>query len=417
MSCNPNTISDLSEPGTVGFGPSLGIYAKSPSTIDSERVFSSLGGGAKSLVSPTFDSETGEVSPGRNAALARMERFALQAVARSLLPRSRTAGCLRYPFRRSGEVDVWFSPKHQSAAYGGLVTCASVWACPVCAAKITERRRVEIQTAVAAWEARGGSVVLLTLTHGHTQGDCLADLLVAEQRALDRFFGCRQGRDLMAALHRVGHVRAWEVTHGRTREVNNGWHPHFHILLFLEHSHPDLLSAEDSAFRVWLNACRLAGLPLPSRRHGVTLQDGARAAAYVVKLGHEDARGWGLDLEMTKGHVKRAKDGETPFDFLRACLAGDDPQARAFFREFAAVFKGKRQLVWSRGLRERFNLVDRTDEDLASALEEDAFLLASLNREDWKLILQHDARGDLLEIARHGCVDLLQRFLDDLRVS
>lgn len=311
-------------------------------------------------------------------------------------------------------MEVWFSPKHQSAAFGGLVTCASVWSCPVCAAKITERRRVEIQSVIATWKAQGGSVVLLTLTHGHTQGDRLVDLLLAEQKALDRFFGCRQGRDLMLSLRRVGHVRAWEVTHGRKREVNNGWHPHFHVLLFLESHHADLAWAEDRAYAVWLSSCRLAGLPLPTRRHGVTLQDGAKAASYVAKMGRED-RSWGLDSEITKGHIKRAKDGETPFDFLRSCLVSDDLQARVLFREFAEAFKGKRQLVWSRGLRERFNLKDRTDEELAAAQEEDAFLLATLTREDWQLVLRSDARAEILEVARHGDMDLLQRFLADLR--
>lgn len=414
MSYNPNTIFDFLEQGTAPLGPSLGIYAKFPSILDSKGNFPPPGG---DTVPFNFDPATGEVLPVRATALARLERFALQSSARSLLPESRTAKCLRFPFRPSGDVEVWFSPKHKSAAYGGLVTCGSVWVCPVCAAKITERRRVELQKAIAAWEAQGGSVVLLTLTHGHTQGDRLADLLEAEQKALDRFFGCRQGRDLMTSLHRVGHVRAWEVTHGRKRAVNNGWHPHFHILLFLEFRHADLPSAEEWAFRVWLNACRLSGLPLPDRRHGVTLQDGSRAAAYVAKMGHEEGRGWGLDSEMTKGHIKRAKDGETPFDFLRACLAGDDPQARFLFREFAAAFKGKNQLRWTRGLRERFNLVDRTDEELAAAHEEDAYLLSLIGRDDWKLILQRDARADLLEIAGHGSVDLLQWFLADLRSS
>lgn len=414
MSCNPNTISDFSEQGTAGFGPSLGIYAKFHTALDSKGNFPTPGGGA---VPFNFDPATGEVLPVRATALARLERFALQSVARSLLPGGRTATCLRVPFRPSGDVELWFSPKHKSAAYGGLVTCGSVWVCPVCAAKITERRRVELQTAIAAWEAQGGSVVLLTLTHGHTQGDRLADLLGAEQNALTRFFGCRQGVELMSALHRVGHVRAWEVTHGRQRVVNNGWHPHFHILLFLEYRHADLTSAEDWAFKVWLNACRLSGLPLPGRRHGITLQDGSKASAYVAKMGHEEGRGWGIDSEMTKGHIKRAKDGETPFDFLRACLAGDDLQARVLFQEFAAAFKGKNQLRWTRGLRERFNLVDRTDEELAASHEDDAYLLSLIGRDDWKLILQRDARVELLEIAGHGSMDLLQRFLADLRLS
>lgn len=400
-------------------GVPLGIYGKSPSTFDSKGVFSPVPGGL-------VDHETGEfiplapgaseVVPLRSAAEVRLERYALQSVARSILPKSQTAKCLRVPFRPDGKVDIWYSPEHQSASFGGLVTCHSVWACPVCSAKITERRRVEIQAAIAAWEAQGGSVVLLTATHGHTQGDALADLLKGEQKALDRFFGCRKGRELMEALGRVGHIRAWEVTHGRLRQVNNGWHPHFHILLFLEHSHHDLTWAEDWAYQVWLNACRLAGLPLPNRRYGVTLQDGAKAAAYVAKMGHEDAGGsWGLDAEMTKGHVKRAKDGETPFDLLRACLAGDDPQARALFREFAENFKGKRQLVWSRGLRERFNLDEVSDADLAAAHEADAVLLASLSRDDWRLILRFDARGELMELSRHGSFEPISRLLQSLQ--
>jgi len=368
-----------------------------------------------------MDPETGEIlASGQDATSRRLERFALQSVARSIIPETRTAKCLRVPFRPDGQVDVWYSPEHGSASFGGLCTCASVWACPVCSAKISERRRVEILSAIGAWEARGGSVVLLTLTHGHTQGDRLADLLKGEQKALDRFFGCRKGRDLMAALGRVGQIRAWEVTHGRLRELNNGWHPHFHILLFLEHSHLDLSWAEDWAFQVWNNACGLAGLPLPNRRHGVTLQDGAQAAAYVSKMGHEEARihadTWGLDREMTKGHTKRAKDGETPFDFLRASLIGDDPEGRWLFREFVRGFKGKRQLVWSRGLRDLLGIEDRTDEEVASAQEADALILGMLTREHWRFVLKLDARGELLELASRGSWEPVERLLAGLAV-
>ena len=398
-------------------GVPLGIYAKSHSTLDLQGVFSPVSGGV-------LDHETGEfipLAPGateirRSAAEIRLERYAMQSVSRSILPKSQTAKCLRVPFRPDGRVDIYYSPEHQSASFGGLVTCHSVWVCPPCSAKITERRRVEIGGAIAAWEALGGSVVMLTLTHGHTQADALADLLIGQQKALYHFFGGRKGRELMEALGRVGHIRAWEVTHGRRRQVNNGWHPHFHILLFLEHSHHDLLWAEDWAYHVWLNACQLAGLPLPNRRYGVTIKDGTKAAAYVAKMGHEEAAGtWGLDSEMTKGHVKRSRDGETPFDFLRAALAGDDPQARALFREFAESFKGKRQLVWSRGLRERFNLDDLSDADLAAAHESDAFLLSSLSRDDWRLILRFDARGELLELCRHGSLEPISRLLQSLQ--
>ena len=233
-----------------------------------------------------------------------------------------------------------------------------------------------------------------------------------------RFFGSRDGVELMKAMGRVGHIRAWEVTHGRLRERSNGWHPHFHILLFLDRPLFDLSSAEDRVFRVWHNACRLAGLPLPSRRYGVTLQDGSKAAEYVAKMGLEDPRGvWGLDAEMTKGHIKHSKDGETPFDLLRAVLRDGDRHGAALFREFAFAFKGKRQLAWSRGLRERFDLDAITDEELAAAQESDALLLAQIAPEDWKLVLASDSRGELIELARSGSWEPVERLLQSLRVE
>lgn len=386
-------------------GAPLGIYAKSQATLDSKGIFS----GAVS------DPLTGEILVVRDPSAVRLERFALQSVARSILPKTRLSGCLRVSVHPDGAVQVLHSSAHRSAHFGSLATCGSVWVCPVCAAKISERRRVEVQSAIAAWEAQGGTVALLTLTHGHNQGDRLADLLQAEQKALTRFFDSRDGKRLMSDLGRIGHVRSWEVTHGRLREVNNGWHPHFHLLLFLDRPCLDLSAAEARAFTIWHNACRLGGLPLPNRRYGVTIQDGKRAAAYVAKMGLEDARGWGLDSEMTKGHIKRAKDGETPFDLLRACLAGQDPQARALFREFGEAFKGKRQLVWSRGLRDRFGLSNVTDEELAAVQEEDAWLLALLSRDDWRMVLKCDARGELLELARHGKLEIVERFLNSIR--
>jgi hypothetical protein len=388
-------------------GGHLGIYGNIRPTLDSEGVFTD----------PCIDPETGEIlSQKLDASGRRLERFALQSVARSILPGSQTAKCLRVPFRPGGLVDVLYSPSKSSASFGGLVTCHSVWSCPICAAKISERRRLEIQAAITAWELQGGAVVLLTLTHGHGPWDPLGVLVAAQDKALHRFFACRQGVDLMVSLGRVGHIRAREVTHGRLRKVSNGWHPHFHLLLFLRSPCLDLAEAEDRAFQVWHNACRLAGLPLPSRAYGVKLDDGSKAAQYVAKMGLEDPRGpWGLDSEMTKGHIKRAKDGETPFDFLRACLAGEDPQARVLFREFAAAFKGKNQLAWSRGLRDLFALGDITDEEIAAVQEEDAHVLASLSREDWRLVLRFDARGELIEIARHGRYEPLQRLLESLQ--
>ena len=54
----------------------------------------------------------------------RVERFALQSVARDILPDSRTAKCLRIRAHDS-DVQVWKSKKHKTASYGGCKPAAA----------------------------------------------------------------------------------------------------------------------------------------------------------------------------------------------------------------------------------------------------------------------------------------------------
>ena len=113
----------------------------------------------------------------------RVQRFALQSMARAILPESRTAKCLRIRAFDS-DVQVWKSKEHGTASYAGLQTCGSVWTCPVCAAKIAERRRVELLEAMELHKAQGGAVYLLTLTTPHQRGDVLGELLDQQGKAL-----------------------------------------------------------------------------------------------------------------------------------------------------------------------------------------------------------------------------------------
>ena len=46
------------------------------------------------------------------------------------------------------EVAVLLSTEHGKAFFDGLQTCGNVWTCPVCAAKVQERRRLEIADAM-----------------------------------------------------------------------------------------------------------------------------------------------------------------------------------------------------------------------------------------------------------------------------
>jgi len=340
----------------------------------------------------------------------RVARFSLQSVARSILPKSRTAKCLRIRAFNS-EIAVWKAIEHGTACYAGLQTCGSVWSCPVCAAKVAERRRAELQAAMATNKARGGTVNLLTLTTPHQKIDNLADLLENQSKALHRFWRDRTVKEVFKEMGTIGHVRALEVTHGRKSPSNNGWHPHYHCLIFcgsgVDLSRFDAAQMKDWQVRLylrWAACCLKSGLGEPSYEHGLKLDDGTKAGNYAAK--------WGLEDEMTKGHTKKALHGETPFDFLRAYLAdGSDRQAAALFKEFSETFKGKQQLRWTKGLKAMFAIDEASDDELSTRIEENAVLLGLLTVDQWRDVLKVDGRATVLEIASRSGWPEVQRYL------
>jgi hypothetical protein len=316
---------------------------------------------------------------------------------------------------KSQEIQVWKSKEHQTAHYSGLQTCGSVWRCPVCSAKIAERRRAEIVQAMDAHKETGGCVNLLTLTCPHQVNDNLADLLAKQKKALNSFWSDRHVKAVLSEMESIGQIRALEVTHGRLSPQNNGWHPHYHVLVFggavVDQARSDVFRWDDwetTLYTRWANSCTLAGLGAPSRAHGLKLDDGSKAAKYVSK--------WGLEDEMTKGHTKKATHGETPFDFLRAYLLDkNDKQAAALFIEFAKTFEGKRQLHWSKGLKKRYAVTEKSDETISEEHDDLARLLGTISLEQWRDVLAVEGRGVVLAVAAAGGWVSVLAYLDSIR--
>jgi hypothetical protein len=191
-----------------------------------------------------------------------------------------------------------------------------------------------------------------------------------------------------------GSIRALEVTHGHS----NGWHVHFHVLLICAvpaGSEMCLDEMKGEIFQQWRSACLTAGLEAPSEKYGVDLAHGESAADYVAK--------WGVDHEMTKGHIKKGVDGNlSPFDFLDKVIDGDE-RYKALFQEFDKAFKGRKQLLWSRGLRDLLSSeAEKTDEEIADGQDPDSELFAQVTVRQWGLILRREKRGQVLEACRGG---------------
>ena len=337
--------------------------------------------------------ETGEVV--YNDEKRRLQRWEMQASARTILQHKRLRQCYRVP---TSEVLIW---KRATTAtyYGGLRVCGMVWACPVCAAKVAERKRLELIAAMDQHRATGGAVLMLTLTVPHSREDEAFSLTDRLLKAFTAFGGGKRSwKALLPGV--VGSVRALEVTHG----LANGWHPHLHVLAFLE-GDVDREHYERVLLDQWAKVTKRHGLA-DVNEHGLRLDGAEKAGKYATK--------WGLEDEMTKAHLKQARKGgnRTPWALLADYTQGDK-HAGHLFREFFRAFQSRHQLVWSRGLRARFGLgQERTDEQLAAEKVEAADkVFAGLSPEDWKLIRKNDLQGVVLEVARvsgtREAVDLL----------
>ena len=326
-------------------------------------------------------------------AVRRAVKYSLQNESVKLLPNERVRFCLRHRVDATKGIEVRYNQKIEQAHYSNVQRCGSVWTCPICSAQISEGRRLELKQAIEYWQGQGkaqesgGMVYLLTLTNPHHHGDNLVQLLQGQKKALKYFWSDRKSKEKFKSLDKVGHITATEVTYGV-----NGWHPHYHILLFF--TKPiDIKALRSFLANCWQNCCEKSGLKIPSLEHGCDLRDGKYADKYVSK--------WGLADEVTKGHIKKGKEGSaTPWDLLRQSQEGCKKSGH-LFQVFAEAFKGKRQLSWSKGLKSLLRVDIRKDEELAQVTDKDSVAVDMLALELWRLILRYKSRADYLRAKEH----------------
>ncbi|MDY8049658.1 protein rep [Paenibacillus polymyxa] len=332
---------------------------------------------------------------------SRFLRYQMQSAAKYILPHNRVGICLRHQIEQYGNVDIFKHRETQRAFYGGLMVCGSVWVCPVCASKISERRRQELKTAFKAHLDTGGHCTMVTLTFSHSARDKLDDLLIALGKSMQSFSRGKRHDIFRREIGLVGKIRAFEITYGA-----NGWHPHIHLLLM--HSigigDPwDWVDMEERLYGLWEGACAKNGFAT-SREHGLKLHDAAEASTYIGKWGDLMDKRWGTDSEMTKANIKKGRSGSmTPFDMLRAVIEDGDLEYEDKYREYAKATKGKQQLVWSPGLKAKYLIEEKTDEEVAAEKVEAADLLGQLHWQEWKHIIKNNLRYQLLkEIEKSG---------------
>ena len=346
----------------------------------------------------------------------RADRFDLQRVAARLTPSLRVAGCLW----AAAASTVSLVKRAGDARFVGLQTCGSVWSCPCCSSRISEVRRQELRQ-LEEWAGSpllGLRLVMMTLTARH-RNRALSDMVNRLAKAKRRMQNRKGWQRLRESGLLFGTVSVREATYGE----DNGWHPHYHVLCLVKAKTDEEAAAMlEPMRRAWVDCLRKEGLTGTLDR-AFHLQNGDAVSAYISKHGRDEtdraaateARpAWGIAEEMTLARTKRGKGKESrsPWQILRDAAAGDE-DAERLWQEYALVMHGRRQQVWSDGLKEAVGLVEVEDEEAAEGEEytaDEDEKLEVWTRAQWRSV--RHLRAALLAAAETGGAEAVRRLLD-----
>lgn len=350
----------------------------------------------------------------------RSARYAARDVLRKISELKRVRGC-GTPIRPGGTVDLRVSTNddgNRHAGFEGLGVCGSVWACPVCSAKIQAGRRDELQQLIEWAESQGLTPVFGTMTLRHNRKQPLEQVWGGLSHAFRRVAQDRVVRRLRTKHGFAGYVRVVEVTHGR-----NGWHPHIHTVYLFDFGDMDdyqrectLLEIEDAEFSVWQRSAKDFGLGKPLReRYRLQLVSNS-VADYLSKAAYSGEK---LGFEMAGNTLKEGySKSRTPWQILQDVVETYNADDVDLWREYEAVSRGRKMLTWSRGLKDAAGVNDPEDEEIAAQAEgtaEDRVAVIADFRRD--LLWRPLVTADLLTVAENGDLAAIRAFCEEWGVE
>ena len=139
--------------------------------------------------------------------------------------------------------------------------------------------------------------------------------------------------------------------------------------------------------------------------HSIDIKFNCSTSDYLAK--YDCKSHWGIDREIAKASSKKGKkNGKHPFQLI-------EENQDELFLEFAKAIKGKAQLYWSRGLKEKVGIFDITDEEAAEKEADDKVIFVGLiSKFTWSQVIRKELRSKVLDLAEDNKdIDYIRSFI------
>jgi len=261
-------------------------------------------------------------------------------------------------------------------------------------------------------------VAMATFTIGHKLKTPLSKSMSILKESYHRMWSGRVAQKFNETHGIIGSVRAFEIT----TTLENGWHPHIHLLL-VSHTKFTLELCTEMYLRLghkWIREVDKSGGYATIQR-GVNVTQGNDALIkYIDNAGQKIAR-VSMDktpvYEVGKTPAKTAHEGGRTLWQLLADYVRGDVNAGILWAIAQSQLRGTKQLLASNSLKALLQDPDSLNDEVAGIIDvrPEDICLAKLDLNEWKLVHRWGLRGQLLEVARQKGSNGVLEFMNKLR--
>lgn len=345
--------------------------------------------------------------------------------------------------------NVYLISNGKNSKFVGQAMCKNPWACPVCSAYMMSKYASEIASAIEMKRAEGEMAFMVTFSVPHLRFmTCrqVTDILyetfsyfrrTAKQKNYrkrsDGSLGFRAGtisKQFFDEFEVTDYVNVCEYTWGV-----NGWHPHFHMLMWTKKSNADkIMEWQSKLNEFWLQTAKRI-----TEKHLKNCFTDDFAVDYINRLYSKSEKdcgvyisndngevresltsdyisGWGADKELTGNRRKEAShEGHlTPYQILEKAYY-DDAEMEKLYLEFCLQITRKpvhHRVLWSKnGFKTRINNFRQSEKAREYLKKKDTEnlewkVVCYFESEQWKEICYFDkfapVKANILFMAIHA---------------